>query len=63
MKDCGRPVEIISDKDIDWFYKISPNGLAINRKDLHTIIEDKNMPNDVKAAIKKVFPQLQKRKF
>jgi hypothetical protein len=62
MKDCGKPVKIISDKDIDWFYKISPEGLAIQEKDLHMILEDKNMPNEVKEAVKDVFPELKRRK-
>lgn len=62
MKDCDKPVKIISDKDIDWFYRISPEGLAIREKDLHMILEDKNMPNDVKEAVKNVFPELKRRK-
>lgn len=62
MKDCGQPAEIISDKDIEWLYKISPNGLAISEKDLHKILDDKNMPQEVKEAVKKVFPELKGRK-
>ena len=48
MNDCGRPTVIISPLDIKWFYKINESGLCINRKDLHMIIEDQNMPKDVK---------------
>jgi hypothetical protein len=56
MKDCGRPTVVISPLDIKWFYKINEAGLCINRKDLHMIIEDKNMPKDVKKTILKIFP-------
>ena len=62
MKDCGRAIEVISDRDIEWFYKISQTGLAIPEKDLHMIIEDKNMPADTKKAIKEVFPELERKK-
>ena len=48
MNDCGRTTVIISPTDIKWFYKINELGLCINRKDLHMIIEDQNMPKDVK---------------
>ena len=60
MKGCGRSVDAISDADIEWFYKISPDGLAINEKDLHMIIEDKNMPKEAKQAVKEAFPNLEK---
>jgi hypothetical protein len=40
------------------FYKISEKGLSINRKDLNEIIEDPNMPRDVKREITKIFPHL-----
>lgn len=62
MKGCSKPVKIISDKDIEWFYKISPGGLAMQQQDLHMILEDKNMPKDVKEAVKDVFPELKRRK-
>jgi hypothetical protein len=51
MKDCGRPTVIISSIDIQWFYKINESGLCLNRKDLHMILEDRNMPKDVKITI------------
>jgi hypothetical protein len=63
MKGCSKPVETISDKDIEWFYKISPNGLAMNEKDLHKILDDRNMPKEVKETVKEAFPQLRKKKF
>jgi hypothetical protein len=62
MKDCGKPAETISDKDIEWLYKISPNGLAISEKDLPKILDDKNMPKEVKEAVKEVFPDLKRKK-
>ena len=62
MKNCGKPAEIISDKDIEWLYKISPNGLAISEKDLHKILDDKNMPKEVKEVVKEVFPELKRKK-
>ena len=62
MKGCGKPIDIISDKNIEWLYKISPNGLAMNEKDLNRFLEDKNMPNEVKETVREVFPQLKKSK-
>lgn len=62
MKGCGKPIRIIRDRDIEWFYKISPDGLAIPEKDLHMILEDKNMPKEVKEAVKEAFPELKRRK-
>jgi hypothetical protein len=62
MKGCGKRIDIISDIDIEWFYKINAEGLAMDKKDLHKILEDKKMPDDVKAAVKRVFPDLEKRK-
>lgn len=55
-------MDIISDKNIEWLYKISPNGLAMNEKDLSRLLEDKNMPDEVKESVREVFPQLKKRK-
>jgi hypothetical protein len=46
--------------DIKWFYKINKNGLCINETDLHMIIDDHNMPKDVKKQIEKIFPHLSK---
>ena len=63
MRDCGRPTIIISPIDIKWFYKINDSGLCVNRKDLHRIIEDQNMPNDVKKIIVRVFPHLEGREY
>ena len=62
LKDCRRSIATISDKDIEWLYKISPNGLAINEKDLYKMLDDKNMPKEVKEAVKEVFPELKDRK-
>ena len=62
MKRCGNPIETISDRDIEWLYKIDPNGLAMNEKDLDMLLEDKNMPKEVKEAVKEVFPDLKGRK-
>jgi hypothetical protein len=42
-------------RDIKWFYKISKTGLCINRSEVHKIIEDPNMPNNVKRQIQEVF--------
>lgn len=62
MKGCERSAEVISDKDIEWFYRISPEGLAINEKDLHMILKDRNMPKETKAAVLEAFPGLGQRK-
>ena len=62
MKGCGKPIKIISGRDMEWFYKISSGGLAVQEKDLHLILEDKNMPKEVKEAVKDVFPELKRRK-
>jgi hypothetical protein len=59
MRDCGRPTVIISPLDIKWFYKINESGLCINRKDLHMIIQDQNMPKDVKKTILRICPHLE----
>jgi hypothetical protein len=63
MKGCSRSVDAISDRNIEWFYKISPGGLAINEQDLHMIIEDKSMPKDAKEAVKEAFPRLKRKRF
>lgn len=55
MKNCNRPVVVISPEDINWFYKINKIGLCINKNDLHKIMEDDNMPKDVKKKIGKIF--------
>ena len=62
MKGCELSVDIISEHDIDWFYKINPDGLAINEKDLNQIIRDKNMPEAVKNEIRRIFPQAMRKK-
>ena len=58
MTACNKPTVVISPIDIRWFYKIRETGLCINRKDLHKIIEDPNMPKDVKKEITKIFLEL-----
>jgi hypothetical protein len=58
MTGCTKLTVVISPIDIKWFYKINKLGLCIDRKDLHNIIEDANMPRDVKKQITKVFPHL-----
>src|SRR5215204_4894066 len=58
MKGCNRSTLIIDPININWFYKISETGLCINRSEIHKIIEDPNMPKDVKKQIQKVFMQL-----
>lgn len=62
MKGCENDTSAISDADIEWFYSISLSGLAINEWDLHMILEDKNMPQDVKDRIREIFPAAQKKK-
>lgn len=59
MKDCRESIDKVSDIEIEWFYKISPNGLAIPEKDLDMILKDRNMPKDVKKAVKEIIPYLQ----
>jgi hypothetical protein len=58
MTGCTKSTIVISTIDIDWFYKISELGLCVERKDLHKIIEDLNMPKDVKKQITKIFSHL-----
>jgi hypothetical protein len=55
MTGCTKSTVVISPIDIEWFYKINKLGLCINRQDLHKIIEDPNMPKDVKRQITKVL--------
>ena len=55
---CGKATIIISPIDIKWFYKIQETGLCIDRTDLYKIIEDPNMPKDVKKQINKIFQHL-----
>jgi hypothetical protein len=62
MKGCELSVDVISERDIDWFYKISPTGLSINEADLNKILKDRNMPDDVKNAIRETFPQTVRKK-
>ena len=64
MKGCKLSVDVISEREIDWFYKINPTGLAISEKDLKMIIRDKNMPEVVKNAIAEIFPRaMRKNRF
>ena len=63
MKGCELPVDTISDADIEWFYRISPEGLAINEADLHLILKDRNMPKEVKQVIEATFPGVKKKGF
>jgi hypothetical protein len=63
MKGCGKPVTTVSNIDIEWFYKINPDGLAIEEKDLHKILQDRNMPKEVKEIMKETFPELRKPRF
>ena len=58
MTGCNKSTVMISPIDIKWFYKISKKGLSIDRKDLHKIIEDPNMPSEVKKEITKIFQHL-----
>lgn len=55
MSGCRKLTFNVSLEDINWFYKINKNGLCINRDDLHLIIEDPNMPADVKKKVRKIF--------
>lgn len=58
MRGRTKSVVVIGPIDIKWFYKISSLGLCIDRKDLHRIIEDPNLPKDVKEQIATIFPNL-----
>jgi hypothetical protein len=55
MAGCRKQTIIVSTENINWFYRINKNGLCITRDNLHRIIEDPNMPNDVKAKVRKIF--------
>ena len=55
VKGCSKPVSLVSSIDIDWFYKINKEGLCIDRKDLNKILDDPNMPKEVKQKISKIF--------
>lgn len=63
MRGCEKPVDVVSEINIEWFYRISPEGLAINEADMYKILEDRNMPKEVKEIVKKTFPQLRKKGF
>ncbi len=58
MKGCNKQTDVVSPIDIKWFYKINKNGLCISKIDLHKIIEDNNMPKDVKKQIQKIFSDI-----
>jgi hypothetical protein len=62
MKGCGKPIDAISDKDIEWLYKISQNGLTMSEDDLDRLLGDKNMPKEVKETVREAFPELKRRK-
>lgn len=51
MTGYTKSTVVISPIDVEWFYKINKLGLCINKKNLHKIIEDPNMPKDVKRQI------------
>jgi hypothetical protein len=58
MRGCDKKTHMLSSDDIKWFYKINKKGLCITRTDLHLIIEDPNMPKDVKKQIQKIFTNI-----
>jgi hypothetical protein len=58
MTGCTKSTIVVSPIDIKWFYKINKLGLCIDRNDLYKIIEDPNMPKEVKKQIIKVFRHL-----
>ena len=47
MKGCNKSTIVKSPIDTKWFCKISKLGLCIDKKDLHKIIEDPNMPREL----------------
>ena len=53
MKGCNRSTLIVDLMDIMWFYKISETGLCINESEIYKIIEDPNMPKDVRNRYEK----------
>lgn len=63
MRGCKKPIDVVSKINIEWFYRISPEGLAINEADMDKILEDRSMPKEVKEMVKKTFPQLKKKGF
>jgi hypothetical protein len=58
MKGCIKQTVVISPIDIEWFYKINKDGLCIDKENLHMIIDDSNMPKDVKKQIQNIFTNL-----
>jgi hypothetical protein len=58
MRGCNKQTDILSCDDIKWFYKINKSGLCITRTDLHMIIQDPNMPKDVKKQMQKIFTNI-----
>jgi hypothetical protein len=58
MRGCIKLTIALCPTDINWFYKINKDGLCIDRGDLHMIIDDPNIPKDVKKQIEKIFPHL-----
>jgi hypothetical protein len=63
MKGCIKQTVVISPIDIDWFYKINKDGLCIDKRDFHMIIDDPNMPKNVKKQIQKIFHHLASDRF
>jgi len=63
MKGCIKQTVVISPIDIDWFYKINKDGLCIDKRDLHMVIDDPNMPKNVKKQIQKIFHHLASDRF
>lgn len=63
MKGCDKPVDVIRETDVEWFYRINPEGLAINESDLDKILADRNMPKDVKNIVKETFPHIDKKRL
>lgn len=55
MRGCSKRTIMTNPINIDWFYKINKMGLCINKNDLHKIIEDPNIPKQVKKQIGKIF--------
>lgn len=47
---------VIRTVDKNWFYKINKDGLCINKKDLHMIMDDPYIPKDKKNKYKRYLP-------
>ena len=55
VKGCLKRPILMHPANIEWFHRINKDGLCINKSDLHMIVEDPNMPKDVKKSILKIF--------